>query len=110
MKVTAKTQEKPTPVSVEYDIPEGLEALYTRFGEDVVAKAAQGAIVISLQAFIRRHIDKGTSHHELQKEVTAWMPDVRTITKQTAFEKATSALDKLSPEERKALLAKLQSL
>jgi hypothetical protein len=109
MKISAKTQEKPTPVSVEYDIPEGLEALYTRFGEDVVAKAAQGAIIISLQAFMRRHIEKGTPHAELQNEVTKWMPDVRTITKQTAFEKATSALDKLTPEERKALLAKLQA-
>ena len=109
MKVSAKTKAKPTPVSVEYNIPNDLTGLAKAFGEEVIATAAKGAIVISLQAFIRRHIEKGTAPAELQKEVTAWKPDVRTITKQSAFEKATSALDKLTPEERKSLLAKLQA-
>lgn len=109
MKVSAKTKARPEPVTVEYNIPDKLVDQAKLFGEDVVATAAKGAIVISLQAFIRRHIEKGTAFAELQKEVTAWKPDVRTITKQTAFEKAASSLEKLTPEERKALLAKLQA-
>ena len=111
MKVAAKTKEKPTPVEVNYaplDAKNLAEATKA-FGEDVVFKAAQGAIVISLQAFIRRHIDKGSDAATIQKEVAAWKPDVRSVVKQSAFEKATSVLDKLSPEERKQLLAKLQA-
>jgi len=42
--------------------------------------------------------------------VAAWKPDVRSIVKQSAFEKAASSLDKLSPEERKQLLAKLRAM
>ena len=97
------------PITVDYNVPETLPELAKVFGDDVVANAASGAIIISLQAFIRRHIEKGTPHADIQKEVNAWKPDVRTVVKQSAFEKATSALDKLSPEERKAMLAKLQA-
>lgn len=96
-------------VTVEYNVPETLPELAKVFGDDVVASAARGAIIISLQAFIRRHIEKGTKSEEIQKEVNSWKPDVRTVVKQSAFEKATSALDKLSPDERKALLARLQA-
>ena len=110
MKISAKTKEKPDPVTVEYDIPNTLPALTNSFGEEVVAKAAQGAIVISLQAFMRRMIDKDTPHAAIQKEVSSWKPDVRSVTRQSAFEKATSSLDKLTPEERAALLHKLQSM
>lgn len=112
MKVSAKTKEKPTPVTVEYA---GLAAemklpdLQKNFGDEVVAAAAKGAIVISLQAFVRRMIDANKSQAEIQAEVIKWKPDTRSVVKQTAFEKATSVLDKLSPEERKQLLAKLQA-
>ena len=97
------------PVTVDYDLPEDLDGLVKKFGAEVIAANAAGAIVISLQSFLRRHIEKGTKHEDIQKEVHAWKPDVRTTVKQNAFEKASSSLDKLSPEERKALLAKLQA-
>ena len=97
------------PVEVEYAIGNTLPELAKQFGDEVVANAAKGAIIIALQAFVRRHIEKGTAPAEIQKEVTAWKPDVRTVNKQSAFEKASGALDKLTPEERKALLAKLQA-
>jgi len=110
MKVSAKTKEKPTPVTVEVNIPDSLTDLTQAYGDAVVAAAAKGAIVISLQAFLRRHIEKGTALPELQKEAAAWRPDVRTVVKQTALEKASSSIKQLSPEERKALLAQLQAL
>jgi len=97
------------PMEVEYAIGSTLPELAKQFGEEVVANAAKGAIIIALQAFIRRHIEKGSSAADVQKEVAAWKPDVRTVTKQSAFEKASGALDKLTPEERKTLLAKLQA-
>lgn len=112
MKVQAKTKEKPNPVSVEYKPldAKNLAEMTKAFGEEVVFKAAQGAVIISLQAAIRRHIDKGTPVAEIQKAVDAWKPDVRSVTKASAFEKASSALGKLSAEERAALLKQLQGM
>ncbi len=109
MKVSAKTKDK-QPVTIEYDLPEHLEGLRKHFGDEVVNAAAKGAIVISLQAYIRRLIEKGKNHAEIQAECKVWKPDTRTVVKQTAFEKATGAVTKLSPEERKQLLAQLQAM
>lgn len=109
MKVSAKTKAKPTPVSVDYDVPEKLADLAKRFGDEVVAAHASGSIVISLQAFLRRHIAKGSTPQQIQDAVKAWKPDVRSAVKQSAFEKAASSIDKLSPQERADLLKKLQS-
>jgi len=110
MKISAKTKSKPTPVTVEYDIPADLEGKRKAFGDEVINASAGGAIVISLQAFMRRLITKDKKPAEIQTEVSKWKPDARTVVKQTALEKASSALDKLSPEERKALMEKLRAL
>lgn len=108
--VSAKTKDKPTPVTVNYSIPGTLDGLTKAFGAEVTAAAAQDSITISVQAFMRRMINKGTSPADIQKAVSTWRPDVRSVVKQSAFEKAASSLDKLTPEERRALLAKLQAL
>ena len=110
MKVAAKTKKHPTPITVEYPIPEDLDGLRKSFGDEVVKTAAKGAIIISLQAKMRGMLEKGKALPEIQAECAKWKPDVRTITKQSAFEKASSSLDKLSPEERKQLLGKLQAM
>lgn len=108
MKVSAKTKAKPTPVSVDYDVPEKLEDLRKKFGDEVVAAHASGSIVISLQAFMRRHIEKADfDPKKLQEAVKTWKPDVRSVVKQSAFEKATSSIDKLSDQERAELLKRL---
>src|SRR6266850_6697920 len=88
------------PVKVEVNIPDGVDALVKAFGADVVGGAAKGAIVIAAQARIRRFLDVGKTQGEIQKEMSTWRPDVRTVVAQSAFEKASGALDKLSPEER----------
>jgi len=110
MKIQAKTKKNPTPVAVEYDLPAGLEAKRKKYGDEIVDAAAEDTIVISVQALMRRLIEKGTSQPDIQKAVAAWNPSIRTIVRQSAFEKATSSLDKLTPEERKQLLAKLQAI
>lgn len=118
MKVSAQVRErkdkdgKTLPgknISVEYNVPGDLEGLRKSFGDEVVNAAAKGAIVISLQAYLRRLLDKGKSNAEIQAEAIKWKPDTRTVVKQSAFEKAAGALDKLSPEERAKLLAALQA-
>lgn len=106
MDVSAKTKEHPEVVSVSYDIPDSLADLTAKFGEGVVASNAKGAIIISLQAFIRRHIDK--PKEELDTLVAAWKPDTRASgPKKTALEKATEALSGLSAEQRAELLKQL---
>lgn len=112
MEVQARTKEKPTPVKVAYPLldTKSTADLVKNFGEEVVFNAAKSAVVISLQAFIRRHIDKGTATPEIQKAVSAWKPDVRSMVKMSAFEKATASVKSLSETERKALLAQLTAM
>jgi len=106
MDVSAKTKEHPEVVSVSYDIPDSLADMTAKFGEGVVASNAKGAIIISLQAFIRRHIDKPID--EIKKLVDDWKPDTRTSgPKKSALEKATEALSGLSAEQRAELLKQL---
>lgn len=129
MKVTATISEgtakklgiERKPVSVDVNIPETMKELVATFGEDVVAGAAIDALVINVQALMRRmmvpkfdkagkKIGEASTQAEIEAAVKAWKPDVRTVVRQTAFEKASSSLDKLTADERKALLAKLQAL
>jgi GH18 family chitinase len=108
MQVTAKTKEHPDTVSVEYDVPESLEELVAKFGNDAVVSAARGQIVIGLQAYLRGNIEK--SAEELQALADQWKPGTRTPgVKKSAFEKASSAITSLSAEERAELLRKLQA-
>lgn len=109
MKISAKTKLKPSPVTVEYAVPEDLNELVTLFGKAVVSAHAGGSIVISAQAFMRRLIAKGSTPQQIQDSIKTWKPDVRSSVKQSAFEKATAALNKLSPEERAAVLKEAQA-
>ena len=121
MKITAKTGKNGTPISVDCDIPASLADKVKLFGEDVVNASAEDSLVITVQALMRRmmspKVDKAgkviaaaKTLAEIQAAVKAWKPDVRSVVRQSAFEKATSSIDKLSPEERKALLHKLQQM
>ncbi len=108
MEISFKTKEHPEARKVNFDMPADLDALVAKFGAESVYSAATGAYVISLQALARRHIEKDDA--EIQALVDAWNPNERSpAVKQTAFEKASSALSKLSPEEKAELLARLRS-
>lgn len=108
MDITFKTKEQPEARKITYDMPEDFTGLVSRFGEDAVYKAAQGAFVISLQALARRHIEK--SDEEIQELATSWNPNERSApTKQSPFERAAGALGKLSAEEKAELFNKLKA-
>lgn len=108
MEIQFKTKEAPEARKVNFDMPADLDGLVARFGADSVYSNAVGSYVISLQALCRRHIEK--SDEEIQDLVNNWDPNTRSpAVKQTAFERASSALGKLSAEERAALIAKLQA-
>jgi hypothetical protein len=103
VEISFKTKEHPEARSFEYAMPESLEALVAKFGEEAVYGAAKGAIVINLQALARRHIEK--SDAEIQELATNWTPGERSApVAKSAAEKASSALSKLSEEERRELL------
>lgn len=129
MKISAKLSDATakklgvaaTAVTVDCNIPASLADKTKAFGEDVVNSAAEDSLIITVQALMRRmmqpKVDKAgkvtkaaSTAAEIQAAVAAWKPDVRTLVRQSAFEKATSSLDKLTPDERKALLAQLQKL
>ncbi len=103
--ISAKTKDHPEVVTCEFDLPETLPELVARFGEEAVAAAAVDSITISVQALMRRNISK--SQEEIQKAVTEFKPGVRTRgPAKSDLDKALEALNKLSPEDRKALLQK----
>lgn len=108
MEIQFKTKENPEVRKINFDMPTDLAGLQAKFGDDAVFKAAQGAFVISLQALARRHIDKTDA--EIQALADTWNPNERSpAVKQTAFERAASALNKLSPEETAELMRKLKA-
>ena len=103
MEISFKTKEHPEVRKLQYAMPDSLQGLLDKFGEDAVAEAAVSSFVISLQALGRRHIEK--SDDEIQTYADEWNPNERAAsTPKTTAEKAASALSKLSPEERADLL------
>lgn len=107
MDIKFKTKEATESRTVQYDLPTTVEGLVERFGEENTYEFAKSAIVIALQALARRNIDK--SDEEIQAIVNAYDPDTRaTPVKQSPEERAKSAISKLSPEQKAALLAQLQ--
>lgn len=104
IKATKRDADK--VVEVEYDMPEGVDALVEKFGAEAVASAASDAFTISIQALIRRHFDK--TQEEIQELVNAWLPGVRgPVAKKSPLEKAQAALRAMSDEDRAAFLASL---
>lgn len=110
MQISAKSKKHPEPINIEYAMPEKLADLVKSFGEAVVESAARGSLVITIQAAMRRLLEKGKSAKEIQDQLATWKPGVREVSKASAFEKATSQIGKLSPEERKALMDKLKQM
>lgn len=109
MEIKAKKKDNEKVVVVNFDLPETLAELTEKFGEAAVASAAVDAITIGVQALVRRHFEK--SQEEIQNIVNAHKPGVRTSPiKQTALEKATSALGAMSAEDRAELLNKLKAM
>lgn len=109
MEIKARKKNDERVVTVNYEIPESLADLVAKFGEGPVVSAATDSFVIGVQALCRRHW--GKTDAEIQAQVDAHKPGVRTpAVKQTAFEKASSALSALSAEERAELLNKLKAL
>lgn len=96
--------------TAKFDLPADLASMTKAYGDAVVYAAAKNAIVISVQATMRRAIEAGKSAADISKIVSEFKPDVRNVVKQSAFEKATGAIKSLSAEERANLLKQLTAM
>lgn len=110
-KISARTKEKPTPVEVEYDFGEPtLEGLVAKFGKEVVFSRAKSALVIDLQALVRREIEgKEYTYDKLKAKVKDWKPSVVSGVRRSAGERLDETVSKMNPEQQAELLKKLQA-
>ena len=99
-------------VTVTKEFGENIKELSDQFGADVVFAHAKASMVVALQGFLRSKMTSTkapvTDQKELQKLVNDWKPSLRTPGKPAA-EKVKEQFTKMSPEERKALLAALRA-
>jgi hypothetical protein len=121
MKISAtvnKGKPEARTCEIEVNIPGDLDGLVALYGKDVAYNAAIDSLVITVQAGMRRAMEDKVSKDgkvtpgKTQAEIQAlygpnWRPDVRTVVRQSAFEKAQTSIKQLSAEERAALLAEL---
>ena len=108
VKAQVKSGDRANEVfSVKYDVPANTEEAIQRFGEEVVYGRFRGSLVIDLQSFMRRQIEKDNADDAtVQAAVDSWAPGVRAAGK-TPQEKIGSLLAKLTAEERRELLQEL---
>ena len=105
------------PVSIQYTFPDTLEEAVDFVGEDVVFAKFTSQIRIDFQNFVREQIKtKETKDgvelppktpEEIQESANTWKPGVKPRGK-TKVEKAEALFEQMSPEDRKALLAKIK--
>ena len=111
MKISATVPNQPE-VSIEYDIPASLDAKISKFGRESVNKAAgsglAGAAYVKLrQLMTPKKGNAPESAEAIQAAMAVWLPDQQA--KEAAAKRVARAeamLADLSPEERKAALAR----
>lgn len=108
-KVTAKLADGKRVVEVDYEFGANLQAQRTLFGDEVIFNRAHAALVIDLQALIRRMIKADKKDPEIKDAVAKWKPDVKSVIRKSAAEKVTDLFGQLTPEQKKALLAQLKA-
>lgn len=104
--VSAKVGKDGEVVTVNYDWGSTLKDAVAKFKEDVVFANFKAAGTVALQGYMRSLIKQDKKPAEIQNLVNEWTPGVRAPGKSPA-EKAKEQLAKLSPEQRKAILAEL---
>ena len=109
MEITAKTSKADRVVTVNYEMPESVEALSEKFGADVIASKAIAAITIDLQALIRRSLEGGKTDAEIQQMVNDWKPGERISIAKDPMAAALAVFKTKTPEEQEAFLAELRA-
>ncbi|HEB13386.1 MAG TPA: hypothetical protein ENI13_00215 [candidate division CPR3 bacterium] len=109
-KVSAKIGKDGPVTEVEYPLLDATTTseLTSNFTEKIVVAHAKSSITVALQSFLRGLIKAKKTPAEIVAAVKEWKPGMRTPGK-SKLEKAEDLLGTMTPEERKALLKKLQA-
>ena len=105
--ISAKITDGPT-VTVDFDLDETLKEAVDRYGEAIVFSRYRASLVIDLQAYMRIMIKAKKTNDEIQAAVSEWKPGVKAKGRSPA-ERARDLFQKLSPEERRALLEEFEA-
>ncbi len=101
LKVAAPKEKREVVVNV--DIPENLNDLIAKYGEETIADCAVRSLRIAAQGFLRPMLESGSTDEEVINAASTWMPG----SKRDTFTSLIQAAKGLSPEKRAALLAQL---
>ena len=103
--VSATYTKTGATATIAYEMPETIHGLVDKFGEEEVIKSAISGFVVKLQAAMRRALEAGRDVQELVN----WKPGtVFGGGSENPMNAVLRNINKLSPEERAALLASLQ--
>ena len=104
--VTAASQEKGARVfSCEYDFGKTVQDSIKKFGEELVKNKLDAQLKVDIQGYIRRMLKADKSDKDIAEGLKTWQPSLKKAGK-SAGEKMDDLWGKLSPEEKKAQLAK----
>ena len=107
MEIKVKSKDFPDGITVNYDMPDSIEACIKRYGDETTYNLLTRQLTLGAQAIARNHIDNET---EAQSAIDNWVPGVRQPgAKKSPLERASSLLGKLSPEELQALVEKARA-
>ena len=106
--IKVRSRKDSKEVVVQYDIPETIQALTEKYGEENVVELAQSTIILKIQAAVRMRIHEDAS--VLQGIADAWEPGVRQAgVRKSPLERATASLSAMSAEDLAALLEKVKA-
>lgn len=102
---------KGATATVNYTIGDNLEENVKLFGAEVVNSGFIGGLIINIQSVVGSCLKKGLSADECQRVVDSWKPGIGGSRGAVAVTETAmvNAFAKMTPEEQKAHLAKLQA-
>jgi hypothetical protein len=109
MEVTtsASGEEGARSITLEMPCAKDIAGAVKMDGEEIVYNYYVGQKKVSFQGWVRRMLKDDVPDKEITAKLKDWKPGLKKPGK-SAVEKAKDAYAKLSPEDKKALLASLQ--
>lgn len=108
IEVTAKKGSR--ELTTSYDFGDNLQDAVAKFGEEVVFSNMRQSMKISLQALLRRGIDKAQEDSVILAQAAAWKPGVATERQSDPAANVLAKWGMLSPEQKAELLKKLKTM
>ena len=103
IQLNARENEKAKPVTATINFPDDIDAAIKQWGRKETFQLMKAAAMVRMQSAMRTLIKDKKGPIEIGKLLSAWKPSVRQAGV-SKVDKTRSMLDKLSPEDRAALL------